>query len=486
VKPLAAAAIILGLALFATPALAGDKTEQYYYSYGANGINESVPGFQLAMSISASQLPVKMTRVDAISAGFGKIFIADSAQARINVLNGETCEFEASIKLIRGSDNKIVIQENGEQLMLKGPEGVYACEELEEIYIADTAGERIIVLDSNDYSLKKIIAEPSNFVGATSFKPSKISVDGAGRIYFVVQGSYEGIIELNPNGEFSRFYGVNKPKVNILDYFWKSLASDEQKQKMAKSFAPSFSDIDIDSEGFVYATTFDISSEKMIFRFNAKGENVIREEGYLPLQGDFTRFFEFKDTPSAFTAISESGFGAYAVVDKTYGRVFVYDFDGQVITIFSKLGNMKGDLREPSAISWNGYDLLVGDKALGVVHVYKPTQFGLAALQATESYSKGEWAKATELYERAVALNANFYAGYSGIGRNCLMQRDYSQAVYYFKLAQDSKGYSQAYNGYRAESTQKWFPIYFAVVLALIGLIVYSEVRYVRKSKTRF
>ena len=452
-----------------------DKTNQYDYAYGIDGVINSVAGFELARTIDGTALPVPLESVNAVHCGGGKIYLTDSTLSRVHILDAEDYFWITAINTFDDG--------NGGQITLKNPEGIFLSEELGELYIADTGAERIVVLDAETNSLKRLITRPANMAGVTNFKPSKIAVDTTGRIYFVVQGSFEGIVELNPSGDFSRFYGVNKPEINLLDYFWKSIASKDQKSKMAKTFAPSFSNIDIDNEGFVYAVTADTASEKMVFRFNAKGENVIREEGYIDLRGDMTRFFENRTVSSAFTGIAVTDFGAYAVVDRSYGRVFVYYFDGYMLTVFSKLGDMKGDLRDPSSIEWNGYDILVSDKTLSRVYVYTSTAFGQAALMATEYFNKGDWEQATKYFEEAIDLNANFYAGYSGVGRNYLMRRDYETALYYFKMAGDTGMYSQAYNGYRGIWIQKYF-VWF-IVLALLGTggIIYSEIRYARKNE---
>jgi tetratricopeptide (TPR) repeat protein len=435
---------------------AADKTNQYDYAYSANAVISSVAGFDLARTIDIS--------ADAMSAGNGKLYLADSTASVIHILSAGDY---SPITTITGDDS----------FRLTRPEGVFVSEALGELYIADTGAERILVLDAETYTLKRTITRPANMAGLTNFKPSKIAVDTSGRIYCVVSGSYEGLLELNPDGAFSRYFGVNTPEINLLDYFWKSIASRDQKQKMAKTFAPPFSNLDIDSEGFVYAVTHDTASEKMIFRFNAKGENVIREEGYIDLRGDSMRAY----VASAFTGISAADFGVYAVVDRNYGRVFVYDFDGYMLTVFSKLGDNKGDLRDPASIAWNGYDLLVGDTGTGTVQVYTPTAFGRAALAATEYYNRGDWERAAFYFEEAIRLNANFYAGYSGVGRNYLMRRDYKQAMYYFKMASDTRMYSQAYNGYRGEWIQKNFIWFLLAVMALVVGVIFSEVRYARK-----
>lgn len=100
---------------------------------------------------------------------------------------------------------------------------------------------------------------------------------------------------------------------------------------------------------------------------------------------------------------------------------------------------------------------------------------------AVESYNKGEWDRATELYQTALSHNANFYAGYSGIGRNYLMERDFSQAVYYYKLAKDDEGYSQAFQGYRETVIQRYFGWFVAAFLLLAAVFIYTEIRYARR-----
>ena len=452
-----------------------DKTNQYDYAYGINGVVDSVAGFQLARTIDGKAFPIPFESIHDVHCGGGKIYFVDTILSRIHI-------FDAADYSWRGIIDRIA-DGYGPYVTLENPEGIFFSAETGELYIADTGAERIVVLDAETSALKRIITRPENMAGVTNFKPSKIAVDSTGRIYCVVQGSFEGIIELHPTGSFSRFYGVNKPDINLLDYFWKSVASQDQKAKMAKTFAPSFSNLDIDREGFVYAVSADSASEKMIFRFNAKGENVIREEGYTKLRGDLTRFFINRTVSSAFTGIAVRDSGAYAVVDRSYGRVFVYDFDGYLLTVFSRLGDITGDLREPSAVEWNGYDILVSDKNLDRVYVYTPTAFGRAALLAAEFYSAGDWEQATQYFEEAVRLNANFFAGYSGLGLNYLMKQDYGTALCYFKMAGDTAMYSQAYKGYRGVWIQKHFALFIVLALLLAGGVIFSELRYARKNR---
>jgi len=463
-------------------AVNADNTRDYNYIYDYWGnANNSVAAFQFGYAIDKTAAgQYKISSIDDIYVSGGKIYMIDSVESRLHIFDDQY-QFIKSIKLIRNQNNKIVVNEDNVQMMLTKPEGVFVSEDTGEIYIADTGAERIIVLDKDQYFLKRVIERPDNMVGVTAFKPSKLVVDSAGRIFIVVQGSYEGIIELNKDGSFSRYFGVNKPKVNILDYFWKSIASDVQKEKMKKVYAPSFNNLEIDSEGFIYATTQDTAAQEMVFRLNSKGENVIRSLGYAPIIGDLSMGSDAN--VSKFVDIAVSDYGTYALLDQAKGRVFIYNFDGNLLNIFNSIGDMKGNVKEPSSIAWLDDKLIIADKKLGSAFVFYPTEFGKAALGAAEEYYHGNWEKAGELLKKAVELNANYDIAYVGIGKNLLMQDKYEEAMYYFKLGNDRTYYSKAYNGYRNILIQKNFGYVIGIFLIFAFGIIYSEYKYHRKIK---
>ncbi|NSW91177.1 MAG: hypothetical protein HPY74_11010 [Firmicutes bacterium] len=445
---------------------------------------KSIPAYELVETIDYTNMDnIPLSSVDDVFVSNGKIYLIDSVESRLNIFD-ENNKLIISVKLLKDKDNKIVVDpETNTQVILKNPEGVFVKEDIKEIYIADTGNERIIILDSEKYFLKRIIKRPDNMVGVTVFRPSKIVVDNAGRIYTVVQGNHEGIIELNNDGSFSRYFGVNKPKTSIIEYFWKTIASEAQKEKMGKVYAPSFNNLDIDQEGFVYATTFDAAAVDKVFRLNAKGENVLRGAGENKIIGDLTDAdYQLK---SMFVDIAVSDFGAYALLDKARGRVFIYNFDGDLLNVFGGLGNIKGNLQEPTSIAWYSKKIIITDKKLVKAFIYQQTEFGEAALGAAESYYHGRWDEAAVLLEKALSLNSNYDVAYAGIGKNLLMQDKFEEAMYYLKLGNDRAYYSKAYNGYRAQKIQEEFIWFALVVLIFIGYIIYSEYRYYKKIKSK-
>ncbi|WP_147381779.1 hypothetical protein [Paenibacillus nanensis] len=451
------------------------------YTYDAWGnAKRSPPAFEWVDTLDASRMDkIKVGSFDDVYVSKDRIFIADATESRVNVFDTDL-RLHASIKLIRDEAGKIMVSEStGKQLMLANPEGVFYSEAAGELYIADTGAERIVVLDGISYYYKRTIEKPEDMVGVTPFKPSKLVVDKNGKISVVVQGSYEGIIEIHPDGTFSRYFGLNKPRVNLIDFFWKSIASNKQKEKMKKLFAPSFNNISIDAEGLIYATTFDPSAQDKVFRFNAKGENVLIQDGYFRVIGDLPRVTAAE---SQFVDIAVSDYGVYAVLDKTMGRVFLYNFEGDIMNVFNSIGNLKGNVKEPTAIAWFGDKLVLTDKQFGSAYIFQPTEFGEAALEAEKQYFNGNWEAAGAAFEDTLERNANYDIAYTGVGRNYLMQDVFEKAMYYLKLGNSRGYYSQAFAEYRNVFIQHhflWFVLLFA---ALAGALFYSEYRYNKKS----
>lgn len=479
-------ALILIIIFVSTPmtVFASEEKEYTYdgYTYDSwwNAVDNPA-AFQVERVVDESSMEGTAVQGfdDVCTSKDGRIFLVDTFENRIDIVD-QNATFIKSIKVIRDNNNKIVIDEKtGEQLILKAPQGVFYHEKNNELYIADTEAGRIIVLDGKDYTLKKFISKPENMAGVSEFKPSKIVVDNADRIYIVVQSSYEGIIELNPDGSFSRYYGVNAPSVNLLDYFWKSISSDTQKQKMKKVFAPSFNNIALDSEGFVYAVTYDSAAKDMVFRLNSDGKNVLRQKGNTFVVGDM--HYMNDNEQSKFVDIAVTDFGAYTVLDKEKGRIFIYDYDGQLLNVFGSHGKTKGSLQNPSGIAWLGDKLVITDRTLKCAYILQPTEYGKALLSASEEYYYGRWENALVQFEKVLQINSHSEIAYIGIGKNYLMKDEFKKAMYYFKLGNDHIFYSKAFNGYRGEVLKDNFGIVAVVFLFLISLIVVSEVRYHKK-----
>ena len=485
--------LLAALMLF-TSAFAADGTSNVYqgYTYDFFRNVKSTPApFVLSQVIDSASVTKTgrtiETVTDVCTSADGRIFIVDKTNSIIFVLdqNGEYQSFIKNIKTETvdpktGKIKSINAQVNGQNVTLTSPEGAFFHEKANELYICDTGAQRVLVLDGTTYMFKRAILRPENMTGETEFKPSKITVDNADRIYIVAQSSYEGIIELNEDGSFSRYFGVNEPQINMVDFLWKSLASDKQKEKMGKTYAPAFNNVTLDGEGFVMAVTSDSASADKVFRLNFAGANVLREMGNTMVIGDLKT-----ENPSAFVDIAVKPYGTYALVDKTYGHVFIYNFDGELQCVFGSKGSAVGQFKNPSAIAWLGDKLIIGDADLKCAYIYEPTAFGNALLKAGEAYYNGEWDTATAYFEEVLRLCANLETAYVGIGKNLLMKEDYEGAMYNFKLGNNREFYSKAYKGHRSNVMKENFWIIAVVAVLFIGSVLGSEVAYHKKQKRR-
>ena len=478
--------LLAALMLFTScTAFAADGSSNVYqgYTYDFFRNVKSTPApFVLSQVIDSASVAKTgrtiETVTDVATSKDGRIFIVDKTNSIIYVLD-ENGQYQSFIKNVKDA-NKKNAQINGQNVQLTSPEGVFYHEKADELYICDTGAQRILVLDGQTYAFKRGILRPDDMTGVTEFKPSKVTVDNADRIYVVVQSSYEGIIELNEDGTFSRYFGVNEPQINMVDFLWKSLASDKQKEKMGKTYAPAFNNVTLDGEGFVMAVTSDSASADKVFRLNFAGANVLREMGNTMVIGDLQT-----ENPSAFVDIAVKPYGTYAVLDKTYGHVFIYNFDGELQCVFGSKGNAVGQFKTPSTIAWLGDKLIIGDADLKSAYVYEPTAFGSALLKAGEAYYNGEWDTATAYFEEVLRLCANLETAYVGIGKNLLMKEDYEGAMYNFKLGNNREFYSRAYKGYRTIVMKENFWVIALVAVVFIGAVLGSEVSYHQKQKRR-
>ena len=477
--------LLLAALMLFTSAFAADGSSNVYqgYTYDFFRNVKSTPApFVLAQVIDSKSVTKTgrtiETVTDVCTSKDGRIFIVDKVNSIIYVLdeNGQYLSFIKNVK----DENKKNAQINGQNVQLTGPEGVFYHEKADELFICDTGAQRILVLDGQTYAFKRAILRPDDMTGVTEFKPSKITVDNADRIYVVVQSSYEGIIELNEDGTFSRYFGVNEPQINMIDFLWKTLASDKQKEKMGKTYAPAFNNVTLDGEGFVMAVTSDSASADKVFRLNFAGANVLREMGNTMVIGDLQT-----ENPSAFVDIAVKPYGTYALLDKTYGHVFLYNFDGELLCVFGSKGSAVGQFKTPSTIAWLGDKLIIGDADLKAAYIYEPTDFGSALLKAGKAYYNGDWDIATAHFEEVLRLCANLETAYVGIGKNLLMKEDYEGAMYNFKLGNNREFYSKAYKGYRSNVMKENFWVIAVVAVVFIGSVLGSEVAYHKKQKRR-
>lgn len=432
----------------------------------------------------------------------GVIALSDTDNNRVLLLDSE---FEVT-KKITGIEYK------GVKTLLANPEGLFIDDD-GELYICDTGNNRIIRL-SPDGNVIDIYIRPDSPLldGYSVFSPIRVVVDKSKKLYIISKGINMGILELDENGILDKFIGAPLVFVNKIDYFWKSIASKAQTERMSSYVPTEYNNIYLDREGFIYTTTDSVTEDQIIAKVASRdrstdsspvkrltlgGEDVLSREGFFPPVGDVkfpinnqdyiqnggserTYLKENEKGPSALVDVAATAYGIYSVLDSKRGRIFTYDYDGNLLYVFGGVGAQMGTFL--GAISLCEYDqkYYVLDKVTGSITEFVRTDYGTAVLDAINFYNDSEYQKSLEQWNFVVSRDANSEIAYLGIGKIKLMQNDFVGAMKYFKLANSREYYSKAMKLYKNNELGKGFG---AVVFILIAAaLVIAAILQIRKA----
>lgn len=450
-------AAVMIVALLSPKSAHASPYEGYVYSYWGDAVKSPI-AYLPSRTITGQEMGIgpMTTPTDMFAAPDGNLYILDSGNGRIVVLNSEW----KAIRQYQGFDN------NGKQDTFNKPEGIFVTE-AGHIYVADTENRRVVVLDGSGALIREIGA-PKSEVLSDKFEyiPRKVIVDKAGRIYVVARGVFDGIIEFDSEGDFTGFIGTNPVQFDPVDLFWKTVSTKEQREKMIRFVPIEFNNVDVDADGFIFTTTADKQTSIPVKRLNPSGIDVLRMNGDWGPIGDLTR------NPSAFIDIDVSGNGVYRTLDSTRGRIFTYNEDGNLLYVVGQVGNQRGTFKNPIAIESFGNRIFALDRDLGMITEFTATKFGSLVNEANGLYSAGKHDDAAKIWEQVLRLDANYEMAYVGIGKSMLRQGEYKQAMTYLKLGNDREYYSKALTKYRREYMRENFGTYMTILIAIIVVIV--------------
>ncbi|MBQ8731422.1 MAG: tetratricopeptide repeat protein [Oscillospiraceae bacterium] len=352
--------------------------------------------------------------------------------------------------------------EQGEDA-LKQPSGV--CVIGNELYVADTENHRLVVFDTEGNFLR-IIAQPQIDTWAVDveYKPSKVGVDGNGRIYVVGLSVTEGIIQLEPDGTFVRFFGSNRVVVDFYELALRFFLSKEA-QKMRISFIPvEYSNITVDKDNFVYATCK--ADTNQVKKLNTSGNNILRTDARTKnVYGDI----HYQSANIVDVTVDQSG--NLFVLDSRRGKIFQYNELGDLLAIFGGNGTAVGTFTTPTAIDCTEDGrVFVSDSAKNTIAVFEATDFGTLVNEANAKFIKGDYQESMETWKQVLKRNANFDLAYIGMGHAYLQTGDYEQALECYEMGKYKKGYSDAYAEHRTKLLGDAFPWIMTVLLIVVIL----------------
>lgn len=350
------------------------------------------------------------------------------------------------------------------------------------LYIADTENQRIVVLNK-DYTLHQIISTPESDVLASDFvfKPQKIVVDSSNRIFIVADGVYEGIMQFYGDGSFIGFVGSIPVQASPIEILWKKLLTKEQTSKLEQFVPVSYTNIFLDSEEFMYTVSLSSTLKTPIRRLNPGGADVLIRNA---LAGTTVAGDQI-GTPSQFVAVCADENNIYYAADSVKNRIFVYDEDGNILSIFggSYLGQT-GTYKHISALLLFKEQLLVVDSQTSTITALKPTDYMNEIKNGLNTYRTGKYEQSRVHWENVYSYNSNFDLAYSKIGMIEIRNKNYEEAMGFFKLANDQENYSKAYVKYRTIwYTENLSYIITGVLLIVVGIVAFRVWRKKRGNK---
>lgn len=425
-----------------------------------------------------------------------EFWIADTDNNRVIRLDEDLTVIGAYTGVI--GDSEINVGGDGES-KFAAPSGIYVKESIYDgklyAYIADYDNSRVVkaeVTSDRELTLTQEYTKPdSALYSVETFNPSKVIADLAENVYAVCTSVNTGSVEFNKDGEFQGYYGANRVEVTaavIAQKLWRKIASNEQIAGMTRNVPVEYANFDIDEDGFIYTVTEAANTTTdAVKKLNPAGYNIWDNSA-----GDE---YKFGDIASEYDATTNSSYttrltdivvsdnGILNVLDFSTGRVFQYDRECNLLSIFgtrNSTNDQKGSIASPNAVEAYGNNIYVLDGTKNDITVFTETTFGIEMHAAVELYDQGRYSEAKSIWEEVIKRDGGFPLAYIGLGKAALNDGEYTKALDYFKTAYDQDDYDKAFKYAREEFVRDNFT---AIIVIIIVIIVLLIVRAVLKKK---
>ncbi|MCM1538241.1 MAG: NHL repeat-containing protein [bacterium] len=448
--------------------------DTYSYNYWGEEVKEPHSYLYSGM-ISGKEIGTELSYPSDLFVTEDGLYVADTGHSRVLALSADG----ALVREIGYAKN--------ESDPLKSPQGVFVTEE-GHLYVADTGNGRIVEYDENGEYLREIGRPVTTLIpDAQEYSPTRVVVDGAGRIYVIAYGINMGLVEFNSAGEFQGFMGATQVSVSMFTYIWKNYFSTQAQQERMETIIPTeYSNIFVDQENFIYATINNLSSEDReagadaIRRLNPTGTDILRRLGQYPIIGDLDGA-TFGYDYSSFVDVAATDYGCYFVLDETDGKIFAYDYDGISLFVFGRNGIRAGNFQKPVSIGLSGDEskIYVLDNTLNSIFVFEITDYGRHLLDAIRLNNLGDAEGSTREWQEVLKRNSNSELAYTGLGKTYLTEGNYQEAMACFELGNSKKYYSKAFSYYRKEVMEQYLTK--AVIAAVVLFLVIFVIRKIRR-----
>ncbi len=477
IKKAAASLLLAATCVTLSPSqVSAESSSNYCYSSATKEYYAAPIAYEVDQVVYAENLD-GVDSLNGISGMFVKnehIYISTSSQIIVTDL-----DFEVEEVLSEYTDL------DGNSASIRNPQGIFVTDD-GHLYVCEPDNGRVLRFDE-DYELTDVYGQPEGLEIEVKYQPSEIVVDSLDRMYIIAKNLFEGILEVNSDNEFQRYFGETTVNFSALDLLWRQLATEEQKAKQSLWLPTEYTSMTISDNGFIYASVSSTEEEEPIKLLNVKGSNILayNEEFSLYPSGDIVYSIAGKGTtgPSSLIYIDCNEYGMYTVLDSVRNRIFTYDDNGNLLFVFGGSGDREGCFRSPVSIRFVGDNIIVADKLSESITVMKPTIYGQTIIDATKLDSEGERNEAVKLWNQVIEMNPHLELAYDALGKAALRDKNYETAASYFKEANSRVYYSKAYAMMRDTMIKENFTAAVVVIVALI--VVYKGTKIVLKKRKK-
>ena len=410
----------------------------------------------------------------------GDVYVLDSKSGQITVLDSNYS--------LKRDINGIYLK--GERQDITGASGMFV--KNGKIYIADTQNGRILILDT-DGRVTDVLNEPESSLIPEGFhySPVKIAVDSKNYTYIVSDGSYYGALVYSPEMEFMGFYGANTVKATVGDvvqkFIDKIFSNDTKKGSAVLALPYQFNDLVVGVDDFIYTTTGntgDSSQTGQVCKMNPGGRDVLHHKDFNFLD-TVVGVYKGSEQKQNITGIAVDDDGFFYVVDSTYGRVYWYDRECNLLCVFGGSlgrGTQKGTFQLADCISLCGNDVLIGDSLRGTVTVFTLTEYGRTVRTVQLKTLNDDFDKTVEEWNGILEQDCNCQLAYRGLAAAYYTAKDNEAAIKYAKLGTDRALYAEAFSKQRQTFLENHFPLIFFAVILFAVLVAAISIICKRKS----
>ena len=528
-KVISIIAIVIALVtLLALPAAAA--TPYYTYTYSINGKDLRSPDAYVPDKEITSDY-MGLTNLAKMKSLYPDLSETELAAKMVSIANPTDLEVDENnnVYIVDKNNNRVVVLDpyyklkfiidtfknaSGNTDVLKAPQGVFITKdknvngviEKGRIFVCDTDNSRILTFDLDGNFLTEIGKPQSELYDSSKvYRPVAVAVDRYDRLYVVSSTSENGIMVMTDTGEFTGYIGAPEVAMSTWDQIWRRFQTEEQQEHTATSVSAVYNNIALAGD-FIYVTISPNNMGSMgsaitskskdgtnapVKMLNAAGSELMRRNGFYPPSGevDFSSTSGVddidrttisqgqKNQPSIVVDVAVGPENTWSIIDQRRGKIFTYDFDGNLLFAFGDKGSLLGNFTSNdsgevhtsglNAVTYQGDKLLLLDNGSNTFTVFNRTEYGDVLLTAIKNQNERRYDEAINDWTEVLKRNSNFDAAYIGIGNALSSKQDYEGAVEQYKYAYDTENYSKAY----AELRKQWISTPEILVLLLLGVV---------------